>query len=608
MKKSKKQGFSQYFGIINSILYGFKLKYALNIFLILIGVLLYVTSTFMTKVLIDCIQFVTLADFLENVVDPLTLFFTNLFGGYEFLRANLWLFSIISVTIALAMACFTVSRIILRSFLMTGISKQCQMNLFDHIEHLPYATMKSMKNGEIIQTCTRDEQTVRKFIVGDVQNFFYTIFLIIFSLAFLFTISWKMALISIIVIPILYLYSFFMIKIVRKRYRITDDSEAHVTSKIEENLSAVRLVKAFNNENYEIEDFENYLLDYKKKFIHWRKSSSFFFSSSDILVFSQIALSITMGIYFASIGDITSSTVVIAFSYVANIVWPVRDLATNLSNLAQVMAALDRMNIILQSPIEDIESGLTPKISGGITFDDVSFGFPDEKQNINVLHNINLTIKAGQTVAIMGKTGSGKSTLAYLITRLYDTKSGNIYIDGTNIKDIQKKYLRRNISMVLQEPFLFSKSIYSNINIANNITDKEEIFNAAKTANVHESIVAFKDGYDTQIGEKGVTLSGGQKQRVAIARSTVNKAPILIFDDSLSAVDTETDIQIRRSLKQRMKDSTTLIITHRIATAKDADLIVVLENNTISEIGTYDELLHKEGLFKRIADIQTRMQ
>lgn len=596
----------RYFQIVSQLLNGFKAKYFLNIFLLFCGVFFYIISTFMNKVLIDCLQYQTSGDFFLNVKDPLTLLFTNLFGGYDFLHQNLWIFSIIAIALALAMACFTVSRIILRSFIMTGISRQTQMNLFEHIEHLPYSTLKSLKNGDIIQTCTRDEQTVRKFIVGEVQNFFHTIFLVVFSFIILYIISRKMAVVSVIVIPILFIYSYFMIKIVRKRYRITDDSEAEMTSKIEENLAAVRLVKAFNNEKYEIDDFENYITDYKHKFIEWRKASSFFFSSSDILVFGQIALSVAVGIYLASIGDVTASTVVIAFTYVTNIVWPIRDLATNMSNLAQVLAALDRMILLFDSPLEDIDNGETPIITGNIEFKNVSFNFPDDLEK-SVLKNINLSIKAGQTVAIMGKTGSGKSTLAYLITRLYEPTSGSILIDGRPLSSIQKHHLRKNISMVLQEPFLFSKSILSNIDIAKNNFAIDEIYTAAKIARVHDNILTFKNGYDTQIGEKGVTLSGGQKQRVAIARSIVSNSPILIFDDSLSAVDTQTDMEIRSALKNKMKNSTTLIITHRIATAKDADLIVVLENNTISEIGTYDELINKEGLFKRIADIQTRM-
>ena len=208
----------------------------------------------------------------------------------------------------------------------------------------------------------------------------------------------------------------------------------------------------------------------------------------------------------------------------------------------------------------------------------------------------------------MGKTGSGKSTLMLLLTRLYDIESGEILLDGVNINQIQKKYLRENVSLILQEPFLFSKSIINNLKIKNEKLTSEEITTATKIAHIHDSILNLDKGYDTEVGEKGVQLSGGQKQRVVIARSLTKNSPILIFDDSLSAVDTETDIEIRTSLKEKMKDVTTFIITHRVATAKDSDLIIVLEDSKISEIGTYDQLLNKDGLFKRINDIQTKME
>jgi ATP-binding cassette subfamily B protein len=207
----------------------------------------------------------------------------------------------------------------------------------------------------------------------------------------------------------------------------------------------------------------------------------------------------------------------------------------------------------------------------------------------------------------MGKTGSGKSTLSLLLTRLYDYTSGSITIDGVELKDIQKAYLRRNVVPVLQDPFLFSKSISQNILMANKKASKEELVRAAKIASIHDTILNFKDGYDTAVGEKGMSLSGGQKQRVAIARTIISNAPIIIFDDSLSAVDTETDLAIRQNLKELEKDTTTLIITHRVSTARDADLIVVLEDGKVAEMGTHQELLKVPGLYQRIAEIQGKM-
>lgn len=602
MKKEK----HIYLSTINTILKGNYLKYAFYLILLLGSVFFSTMSTFMTKILLDILQQPTASEYFLVVKDPLSIFFTNLFGGFDFLKNNLWIFSIIIVGIALAMALFNISRMYLRSFIMTSISKKTQLMLFNHVERLPYNYIKSLKNGDIIQTCTRDEETLRRFLIGDMHTIFYTLFTLIFAFTILTTISYKVALMSICVLPILFIYSFFLIKIVRKRYRLTDDSEGLMTAKIEENLASVRIVKAFNNEKYEIDDFEKYLKDYRNKYISWRKMSSFFFSSSDIMVFSQITIATIVSIILCVRGEITYATVIVSTSYVSMIVWPIRDVATTLSNFARVLAALDRIHLIINQQIEDIETGLKPKITGNIEFRNVSFKFDDDEKN--TLSNISFKVKKGQTVAIMGKTGSGKSTLVLLLTRLYDLTSGEILIDGINIKDISKKYLRQNISLVLQEPFLFSKSVISNIKITNERLSKEEVINATKIAAIHENILALEKGYHTQVGEKGVSLSGGQKQRVAIARSLVNKTPILIFDDSLSAVDTETDIKIRSQLKARMKDTTTFIITHRVATAKDADVIIVLENNTISEIGNYQQLINQDGLFKRINDIQSKME
>jgi ATP-binding cassette subfamily B protein len=596
----------KYLHVLNTMLKGSYKFYILTLLLLICSTFFAVLSSFISKILIDVIQYQTYDVFISKVFDPLTLWLTGVMGGFDFLKAHLWIFSIVVVTIALAIAFFSIARQIARTKVITNVAARLQSIMFDHVERLPYRFIKTMRNGDIIQTCTKDQDTVRRFIIGDMMTVFYTFDMLIFAFSILLTISWKIALVSIVILPALFIYSFFIIKPVRKRYRLTDDSEAAMTAKIEENLSAVRIVKAFNNENYETEQFNKYVNDYKKKFINWRKLSSFFFSSSDILVFGQIAASTLYGMFLCMSGEISVSTIVISTTYVSMIVWPFRDVATTLSNLASVLAALDRINILLEQPQEDLTSGIKPLIKGGIEFVNVGFKFPDDTKE--TLKNINFSIKPGETVAIVGKTGSGKSTLAYLLTRLYDVTCGEILIDGTPINDIQRQYLRQHIAMILQEPFLFSKSIISNINISKDINDPNKIFDAAKIAHIDDSIRQFKEGYNTQVGEKGVTLSGGQKQRVAIARGIARNAPILIMDDSLSAVDTETDVEIRSALKKRMENTTCLIITHRVATAKDADKIIVLENNTVSQIGTYDQLIHEEGLFKRINDIQTKMQ
>lgn len=597
-----KQAMKKYFKLIKESMEGVGGYYVLHLVVLFFSVFFQVLSSFISKVLIDTLK----GDIFSTPrAGSLELFVSNIFGGPQFLSENLWVFSIIIVTISLAVALTAFTRFILRSYIGPGVAKNMQMKLFNHIERLPYSFMKKARSGDVIQTCTRDEDVYRRFMTREMYSIVYTILIVIFSFTILFSINWKMALISMTLLPFLFIYSFFVIKEVRVRYRRTDDSEGLMTAKIEENLASVRVVKAYNNESYEIESFEKSLSDYREKYVHWRKLSAFFFSSSDIFVFGQILLTTLFGISLAYSGEITVGTLVVSFTFVNMMVWPIRDVATILSNMARAVASMDRLMIILNEPLEDIASGDKPTIKGEIVFDKVSFKFEDANEPI--LHDISIRIPKGATVAVLGKTGAGKSTLAHLLTRLYDPTSGHIFVDGQDITSIARSHIRQNVATVLQEPFLFSKTIINNIRIANPNASEEEVYKAARIADIHDNILSFKQGYETPVGEKGVTLSGGQRQRLAIARTIINKAPILIFDDSLSSVDTETDINIRTALRKRAEDTTTLIITHRIATAKDADLIIVLENGTISEQGTHEQLIAKNGLYQRVYEIQTKL-
>lgn len=543
-------------------------------------------------------------DVLENI-------FVSVFGGIEYLSTNIWFFAVILFIFTLINMGILLLRLIMRSYFGSKFSRNMQSKLFYHIERLPYSVIKSMPTGDILQAATRDEEVFKRFISNDMHSIMYTVYIVTFSFILLAITNIKIALISLTLMPLMFIYSFFLIKEVRRRYKVTDDSESDMSGKIEENLSSVRIVKAFNNEKFEIDSFENYIQDYKTKYMRWRKLSAFFFSSSDIFVFSQIALTTMFGFYLYFIGTkgdpngISLGTFYVSFTFTNMMVWPIRDLATILSNLARASASLERISMILEEPIEDLYSGTTPEIKGEVEFKNVSYMFCDSKEP--VLQNISFKVKPGQTVAIMGKTGCGKTTLIYLLTRLYDCSSGEILLDGHNIKEIQKHYLRREISTVLQDPFLFSKTIEDNIKIAKPDANQKDIEYATRISHIHDNIIQFKDGYKTAVGERGMTLSGGQKQRVAIARSLITEAPVVVFDDSLSAVDTETDFEIRKSLKEAKHKSTTFIITHRISTAKDADLIIVLEDGKISEIGKHDDLINKEGLYKRIYEIQTKM-
>jgi ATP-binding cassette subfamily B protein len=577
---------------------GYRKRYLLSFLILFFALSFLLLANFSTKILVDTLQGI-------EPSGPIDRFLTSLLGGQAFLRTNLWVLAVFILFLGGARALMFFSRLLIRGFMDVNLGKDIQLDLFYHIERLPYSYIKKNKSGDLIQTCTRDLDIVRNFLVRQVNSIVYTIFLTTIAFNILLTVSWQIAVSSTIVLPFMFLYSLVLIKRVRKLFKVTEDSDGLVSAKIEETLSGIRLVKAYNNETYEIQEFKDHLMDYKKKFIKWRLTSSFFFSSTDILVFGQIALTSAFGVYLTATGNISLGTFVVALQFVGQVVWPVRDVAMTLSNLAQAMASIDRLNTILNQPLEDIESGVRPVFKGAIAFENMSFNYDDSDEV--VIKNFSLVIKPGETVAIMGKTGSGKSTLSHLITRLYDYTSGSVKVDGVELKTIAKEHIRRQIATVLQEPFLFSKTIINNLKIANSNATAEDIQKAAQIADIHKSIINFKDGYDTRVGEKGVTLSGGQKQRLVIARTIISKAPILVFDDSLSAVDTETDMNIRAALKKRQEQSTTLIITHRVATAKDADKIVVLDQGKIAEVGTHDQLIKISGLYKRIFEIQTRM-
>lgn len=284
------------------------------------------------------------------------------------------------------------------------------------------------------------------------------------------------------------------------------------------------------------------------------------------------------------------------------LIWPTRQLGRTLTDMGKAAVSVRRINEILDEPIEVLEENhLKPEIKGNISFEHVYFEY---EKNKPVLKDITFTVKAGDTVAIIGPTGSGKSSLIHLLARLYEYTKGSIKIDGIELKNIDKAWIRKNVGIVQQEPFLFAKTIRENIKLANPKIEDERMYESAKIANIHKDIMSFDKGYDTYVGERGVSLSGGQKQRMTIARTIINQCPIVIFDDSLSAVDTETDLSIRKELKKRKNKSTTIIISHRISTVSEADLIIVLDKGRIVQMGNHESLLKEEGLYKRIYQIQ----
>ncbi len=324
---------------------------------------------------------------------------------------------------------------------------------------------------------------------------------------------------------------------------------------------------------------------------------------------TQLAAILVIGAFFAANGALTLGTLVVFVTYESMLLWPIRQMGRVLTDMGKALVSVSRIQEILDEPIENMQTGQAPagldRIKGDILVDRLSFGY---KSDTPVLNEVSFRVKPGQTVAIMGPTGSGKSTLVNLLPRLYDYQKGSIKIDGQELKSIDRHWLRSQIALVLQEPFLYSKTIGSNIHLSRHDATESEIHEAADVASIHDVILGFEDGYETAVGERGVTLSGGQKQRMAIARAILQDAPILIFDDSLSAVDTETEARIQQALAQRRGQATTLIIAHRLTTVKHADLILVLEDGRIIQSGSHEELIAQKGLYSRIWNIQHALE
>ena len=528
-----------------------------------------------------------------------------LVGGTTVLFRNLWICSLSLVILTCVRGIFLFLRGKLSAEAAENIARNMRVKLYDHIQNLPYEYHVKAESGDLIQRCTSDVDTVRKFFATQMVEIGRAFFIVTFAIIMMMSLNKKMTVIAMVIVPIIFIFSYVFFYKIKSSFEKADSQEGVLTSVLQENLSGVRVVKAFGRQNFEIEKYDKENMKYRDLNFKLVKLLSTYWSTSDILCMTQIGLVLVSGIYFAVNGEISLGTLVVFNTYEGMLLWPVRQLGRILSDMGKMSVSLKRIANIIDVPVEQ-EYGkvLKPKIKGEISFEHVSFEY--EKDN-EILRDISFTVKKGETVAIVGPTGSGKSSLVHLLLRLYDYNSGSIKVDGIELKDIERKHMRSNVGIVLQEPFLYSRTIKENIKMAKIDSNDIEIHSAATVADVHNVITSFEKGYDTIVGEKGVTLSGGQRQRVAIARTLIKDMPILIFDDSLSAVDAETDRVIREKLKNRSKDNTTFIISHRISTVMDADKIIVINHGVIENIGTHKILIKKDGIYKRIWDIQTSL-
>jgi ATP-binding cassette, subfamily B, bacterial len=490
-----------------------------------------------------------------------------------------------------------------------GVTRRLRNFLFDHLQRLPYAYHAEAQTGDLVARATSDIDAINRFYSDQAIGIGRILLMFIVNFVALLQLNTRLALISVIAIPAIIAVSIYFFSRVSKAYEAYQEQEATLSSRIQENLTGVRVVKAFARQGY-----ENYKFDQE----NWRKFKlgkqllsihSLFWPISDIICGAQMLSSFFIGAIMALNGEITVGTYMAFISLVIWIIWPMRNLGRLIVQTSTGMVSYKRVTELLQEERESLlEGDYTPTgdAMGEIIFQDVCFEY--EKDNL-VLNGVSFTCNPGDVIALLGSTGSGKTTLVNLLPRFYDPTSGLITLDGVDITSYPRKYLRSQIGIVEQEPFLFSRSIRENITYGvHREVSQEEIIQAAEFAAIHDVIMEFPKDYDTLVGERGVTLSGGQKQRVAIARALLKNPRILILDDSTSSVDTETEMHIRAALEHLMQTRTTFIIAHRIQSVMDADLILVFDKGEIVQQGTHEELMRTSGMYHDIFDIQTKIE
>ena len=541
----------------------------------------------------------TMPDFLMNPISAL--------GGRDFLRQNLWIPALALILMNVVNGVFTFIKGRSSAIASENIARKLRNDLYRHLQHLPFAYHVKAQAGELIQRCTSDVDTIRRFLAVQVMEVVNTVLMVVIAMSILLPRSVPITLYSLILVPPLFCFATWFFKMVHKSFEVADEADGVLNAVLQENLSGVRVVRAFGQQEREVEKFDRVNNDLRKKNLRLNELLAIYWGGGDAISMTQTLLTLVVCIIYACNGWITVGTLIVFTSTLGMLLFPIRQLGRTLSDAGKAMVSMKRVQAILHEEAEpDEPNALKPDLHGDIVFDHVSFAYPDD--NVPVLRDVSFTIPAGKTAAVLGGTGSGKSTMMYLLQRLYTPTSGKITIGGVDIQQIDRKYLRAHVGLILQEPFLYSKSIRENVGITAPEQEAERIEHAADIASASGFIAKADKGWETVVGERGVTLSGGQKQRIAIARTLLKDNNILIFDDSLSAVDTETDAQIRAALRHEQKDVTALIISHRVTTLSQADLILVLENGQITQQGTHAELCSQPGLYQRINSIQNALE
>ncbi|MBQ6347753.1 MAG: ABC transporter ATP-binding protein [Clostridia bacterium] len=528
-------------------------------------------------------------------------------GGAAFVTSRLGVVAGIVVAVAL---CGALARYLFRLFNAKGaetLLKNMRDRLFEQILHLPCAWYGAQQTGDIIQRCTSDVETVKAFVAERLTSLLRISVMLVMALYYMRLIHGTLTLAAFAFIPVIVGYSFIFHRRIGSAFYEADIQEGKLSAIAQENLTGVRVVRAFGREQHERQRFETQNQRYTDMWVRLMKILTLFWCTSDLVSGLQILTVVALGAVLCVRGSLSAGNYVAFVSYNAMLTWPVRELGRVIADMSKAGIAIDRIRMIMNAEREqDAPDAQTPPVDGDICFENVTFRYGDGDRQ--VLDGVSFTIHKGETVGILGGTGAGKSTLVQLLDRLYalPPENGHITVGGKDISKMQVKWLRQNVGLVLQEPFLFSRTIEENIRLAREGATGAQVREAAAIAQLDEAIERFSNGYDTFVGERGVTLSGGQKQRAAIAQMLIRKTPIMIFDDSLSAVDAQTDEKIRRALIEHTAGATVILIAHRVTTLMGADRVIVLDKGKVVQQGPHDALIREDGIYRRVYELQTQ--
>jgi ATP-binding cassette, subfamily B, bacterial len=589
-------------GLLWQLMRGFRGKYAWAIAALFVFTVINYLTPLVASATID------FALSREPRQGHLTSRIIGLMGGADFVREQLWFPALLMLLLTVVAGGFSYLKGRFAAQASDGIARGLKDRLYDHLQRLPVSYHDRAETGDLIQRCTSDVETLRLALSTQVVDVSNALLLLLTALPIMILLDGRMTLVSFALVGPIILFGYFYIGKVKHLFAEVAESEGQVTRVVQENLTGLRVVRAFARQDFEIAKFAEPNKLYRDRSLRLLRLMSWYWSTSDLIVLMQQGIVLFTGAWFISQGTLTVGTLFAFIMFLNMLLWPVRQMGRTLTDLGKSVVALNRMGEILSEPEESApQNPARPQspAAGKIEVTDLVFGHGEAGAAIN---GISFTVEPGQTLAILGPSGSGKSTIMHLLLRLYDYSSGSIKFDGHELRDLDRQWVRSQFSVVMQEPFLFSKTIGENIRLGRGGAANDEIREAARLADIHETISGFPADYSTLVGERGVTLSGGQRQRVALARALLQDTPVLLLDDALSAVDAETEATIIEALRSRHGKRTTLVIAHRLSTLAHADHVIVLEHGRVIQHGTHAELAARDGLYRRLWTIQNALE